>query len=111
MERNVAYFMRPFYNKRSNLLCVFYGVQYEKQKTGAIKDARPIRIKISLESSPQIIVRAAISYLIFTAILVEHTLEDRHIAGRHINDLEPNIEGRRIDIVRLTPLAASDKNH
>ena len=45
------------------------------------------------------------------AIFIEHPLEDQHIAGSHINNLETNIETVGINVISMAPLAAGDENH
>ena len=65
---------------------------YIKKRTGVMYDARQSKRKFRWRLSPHIIVGTATLQSILSAILIEHTLKDRHIAGRHIHDLEANIE-------------------
>ena len=58
---------------------------------------------------PQIIVGGPVFERILRAIFVEHTLEDRHVAGSHVDDLEADVVCVRVHVVMVTPFAAGDK--
>jgi hypothetical protein len=62
--------------------------------------------------APEIIVRRFGTRAgILGAIFLEHALEDNHVTGRHVNDLETDIEGRWVNVIGTTPFAARNEGH
>src|SRR5512138_3155801 len=60
-------------------------------------------------SSPQIIVVIFLLRLLLRAIFLAHTLEDRHIRGRHVDDLEADIKCVGIHTIGTAPFAAGNE--
>src|SRR5574341_462314 len=90
------------------MFCTSFLSFYNK-KTGG--HAARINGTTLLELFPQIIVGAFALHGVLGAILVEHTLEDLHIAGGHVSDLKDNIECKRVNLIPTAPLSASDEHH
>jgi hypothetical protein len=60
---------------------------------------------------PQIIVGGSGLEGVLRTVFIEHSLEDRHIAGSHVDDLKAHIVGIGIHMVRVAPFTAGYKHH
>src|SRR5687767_13132007 len=60
---------------------------------------------------PQIVVGTFTLRPLLRAIFIEHTLENHHISGRHLDDFKADVIRIGVYMVRVTPLAARDKRH
>ena len=61
--------------------------------------------------SPHVIIGAFGFRCVLRSILFEHTLEDGHITGRYVDELEAYIECIRVNMVSMAPLTARNKDH
>ena len=64
-----------------------------------------------VELSPQIIVGGSALECVLRTVFVEHSLEDHHVTGSHVDDLKTDIVGVGVDVVMATPFAAGNKRH
>lgn len=71
----------------------------------------PRQKKAFLSLLPQIIVRGSVLEGILRTVFIEHTLEDRHIAGSHVDDLKAHVVGVGVHMIWMAPFTAGHKNH
>ena len=43
------------------------------------------------------------------SVFFEYALEDFHVTGRHVDDLEANVERGRVNVIGTAPLTACDE--
>src|SRR6185503_7276959 len=64
-----------------------------------------------LNLSPQIIVGGSVFEAVLRTVFIEHALEDRHVAGSHVDYLKANVIRVWIHMVLMAPFAAGNKRH